>query len=161
MAKNTFTSWQHLPPMGQQTGGPPGTASNTFPINNAPEPWYRDRLDALRAGRVPEAEYPDGYLGATRTRREDRTVAHGGNNTGGTSKSYARGIHVGSRVQPDAYFWTKDVSMQVGLELQAQGQKFAPRGEIDMLLTNDGKPGPVRGSASLRMANRAPQARSA
>lgn len=161
--KHAFTEWQYLPPMGQQTGGAPGNASNTFPINNAPEPWYRSRLDAVRSGRVPEAEYPSGYLGTTRTRREDRTVAHGGNNTGGTEKSYARGVHVGSRVPPDAYFWPEDVYPSLGLELQAKGRRFAPSGELDALLVNGGKPGPVRGSASLqrRAQARVPRARSA
>lgn len=149
--KNTFTEWQHLPQMGQQNGGAPGAASNNFPINNAPEPWFRDRLDALRSSRIPSAEYPDGYLGTVRTRREDRVVAHGGEaHTGETKKSYQRGIHVGARVSPEAYFWSPEMHPQLGLQLQAQGKKFAPQGEAETHLTNDGKAGPVRGSQGLQ-----------
>ena len=153
MAKNTFTQWA-------THDATHGHASNSFPLNNAPEPWFRDRLDAIRSAKIPSAEYPDGYLGTTRTRREDRLVQHGGNNTGGTEKSYLRGVHVGSRVQPDAYFWSDAVSNTMGIELQAQGKKFAPQGEAVQHLINDGKPGPVRGSASLRSLNRSPRARS-
>ena len=153
MAKNTFTQWQ-------TSDATHGHASRAFPLTQAPEPWFRDRLDATRSGRLPEADYPSGYLGTTRTRREDRLRQGGGNNTGGTEKSYARGIHVGSRVQPDAYFWSDAVSNTMGIELQAQGKKFAPKGEAIQHLVNDGKPAPVPGSASLRAHHRSPRARS-
>jgi hypothetical protein len=158
MAKNTFTSWQQLTPMGVQTGGVPGNASNTFPINSGPEPWFRDRLDAVRSGRLPSAGYPDGYLGTVRTRREDRLVQHGG--TRQTQRSYERGIHVGARVSPDAYFWTNEVNPQLGLRLQAAGAKFAPQGEALTHLVNGGKPGPVRGTGSLDDPRLRPRARS-
>ena len=151
MATNSFTEWMHLPPMGVQTGGAPGSASNTFPINNAPEPWFRDRLDAARSARIPSAEYPSGYLGTTRTRREDRLVQGGGSaHSGETKKSYERGIHVGARVSPEAYFWNEELHPALGLELQARGQKFAPQGEAATHLVNDGKAGPPRGSNSLQ-----------
>lgn len=145
MPANTFTSWQHLPPMGIQTGGVPGSARNTFPIDSGPEPWFRDRLDAARSARIPSAEYPDGYLGNVDRKREGRVAHSGTPNT----RSYHRGIHVGARVRPDAYFWDDTVSPQMGLELQARGKKFAPTGELATHLVNDGKPGPVQGSQSL------------
>lgn len=159
MAKNSFSPWQNLTPMGIQTGGAPGNASSTFPINNAPEPWFRDRLDALRSARIPTSEYPDGYLGTVRTRREDRLVQHGG--TRQTQRSYERGIHVGARVSPEAYFWTTEVNPHLGLEHQAIGKKFAPQGELLTHLVNGGKPGPVRGSGSLLAERTHPRARSA
>lgn len=159
MAKNSFSQWQHLTPMGVQTGGAPGSASQTFPINNAPEPWFRDRLDALRSARIPTAEYPDGYLGTVRTRREGRLAAHGGYRQ--TKRSYERGIHVGARVSPESYFWTDAVNPTIGLELEARGQKFAPQGEVLTHLVNGGKPGPVRGSQSLDNPRLRPRARSA
>lgn len=159
MAKNSFSPWQNLTPMGIQTGGAPGNASSTFPINNAPEPWFRDRLDALRSARIPTAEYPDGYLGTVRTRREGRLVQHGGHQQ--TKRSYERGIHVGARVQPEAYFWTDEVNPYLGLEHQAVGSKFAPQGEVETHLMNGGKPGPVRGSGSLLSERTHPRARSA
>jgi len=166
MAKNTFTSWMANTPMGQQTGGVPGHASNTFPINNGPEPWFRDRLDALRSGRIatPSAQYPDGYLQTVRTRREDRLIAHGGgvSHSGETKKSYERGIHVGARVSPNAYFWNDDMYPQLGLDLQAEGSKFAPQGEALTHLGNDGKPGPARTAEEVaaREATRYPRYRS-
>ena len=153
MAQNSFTEWYQ--------GGGPGMASNTFPINHAPEPWFRDRLDALRSARIPSADYPDGYLETVRTRRQDRLVAHGGGqaHSSETQRSYERGVHVGARVSPQAYFWTEELNPTLGLELQARGQKFAPQGEMIAILTNDGKPGPVRGSQSL--TKYPPRARSA
>lgn len=147
MAKNSFTQWQYLDPLGVQTGGAPGNASKTFPINNAPEPWFRDRQDAVRSARIPSAEYPDGYLATVRTRRQDRLVQHGGMRQ--NKRGYERGIHAGSRVPVESYFWTDAVHPSMGLELQAKGQKFAPQGEIMTHLVNDGKPGPVRGANSM------------
>ena len=138
-----------------------GHASRAHPLNALPEPWYRDRLDEARAGRrTPEAQFPDGYLGTSRGRREDRLAHQGGHNTGGTQKSYARGVHVGSRIPQDAYFWTDEVSLQKGLELQARGRKFAPTGDVTPYLANDGKPAPGK-EARLRAGAREPRARSA
>jgi hypothetical protein len=39
-------------------------------------PVARDTMDSLRigVGRVPSAEYPDGYLGTIRSRRDDRLL---------------------------------------------------------------------------------------
>ena len=149
----TSTQWQ-----GQQAGGVVGAASNTFPINNGPEPWFRDRLDAARSGRLATAEYPDGYLSTVRTRRQDRIAAHGGSRQ--TQRSYERGIHVGARVDPESYMWTDVIHPQMGLELQSRGMKFAPQGEFHTHLVNDGKPGPVRGSQSLDHPRLRPRARS-
>lgn len=157
MAANSFTEWQALTPLGQQTGGVPGSASNTFPMHAGPEPWFRDKLDAARSGRIPSAEYPDGYLSTVRTRRQDRLVQHGGERQ--TQKSYERGVHVGARVSPESYFWTNEVNPKMGLELQAAGMKFAPQGEAHTHLINGGKPGP-RGSQSLDDERLRPRARS-
>jgi hypothetical protein len=133
-----FTEWQQTTPFGVLNGGVPGNASNTFPLNDSAQPWFRDRLDALRSGRIPTAEYPDGYLGTLNTRRGDRLQSSGGENR----RSYERGVHVGSRVPPSAYFWPDDFNPALGLSLQAQGKKFAPSGDVTDRLTNDGKPGP-------------------
>lgn len=146
---SAFTQWGG-------TGGP-GMAGNTFPMHGVPEPWFKDRLDALRSARTPEAQYPDGYLGTVRTRRQDRVAAHGGQST--PSRSYERGVHVGSRVSPNAYFWNDDIHPQLGLQLQARGKKFAPSGEVIPQLTNSGKPvGPATDAA--REASWTPRARS-
>ena len=150
----TFQQWQYLDPMSQQTGGVPGASAKTFPIRgNGPEPWFRDHLDALRSARVPTAQYPDGYLGTTINRRREDRLSNGGplvaERPYATMRNYQRGIHVGSRVLPQAYFWDEDVHPMAGLEHQAAGKRWAPQGELITYLANDGKPGPVRGSQSL------------
>ena len=146
---NAFTEWYQ--------GGGPGLASSLYPTSGGGQPWFKDRMDALRSARIPSADYPDGYLDSVRTRRQDRLVAHGG--TSATSRSYERGVHVGSRVSPHAYFWTEELHPQLGLELEARGQKFAPTGEVIPHLTNSGKPvGPA--AEAVRMAAWVPRPRS-
>lgn len=145
-----FSEWQYLDPMAQQTGGVPGAASKTYPIRgNGPEPWFRDHLDATRSARIPTAEYPDGYVGTTNTRRESR-IQSGGQRPYQTMRNYQRGIHVGARVLPSAYFWTDEVDPMAGLRAQSEGKKWTQQGEYITHLTNDGKAGPVRGSISMR-----------
>lgn len=148
-----FTEWH-------QGGHPAGMASNTYPIHGGAQPWFKDRLDALRSARTPEADYPDGYLGTVRTRRQDRLAAHGGQaSPSETRRSYERGVHVGSRVAPSAYFWPEHIHPQLGLHLQAEGKKFAPTGELIPQLTNSGKPvGPA--ADATRQAAWTPRARS-
>lgn len=153
MASNSFSEWGG-------TGGT-GMASNTFPMHAGPEPWFKDRLDALRSARIPSADYPDGYLETVRTRRQDRLVAHGGGQASPSEarRSYERGVHVGSRVSPHAYFWSEELHPQLGLQLQARGQKFAPQGELIPQLTNSGKPVGTEPDA-VRQAAWVPRARS-
>lgn len=145
-----FTQWMNLTPMGQQNGGSVGAASQTYPLHGVPEPFFRDRGDALRAGRIPSAEYPDGYLGTIRSRRQDRLVQHAGQRSHQNRRNYERGIHVGARVDPQNYFWTEDFNPQSGLEAQAAGVRFAPRGPQQEVLhlANGGKP-VVRGAQSI------------
>ncbi len=142
--------WSHRDGAGQTPGGQTGSASKTFPIRgNGPEPWFRDRLDALRSARIPTAMYPDGYLGTVNSRREDRLRAAGGG-TRQNVRNYQRGIHVGARVEPQQYMWTEEVHPQAGLEAQAKGERWTAEGGPDnTYLTNDGKSMP-RGSMSLR-----------
>lgn len=143
-----FTQWMYNDPLQSQTGGAPGSGPKTYPIRgNGPEPWFRDRLDALRSARIPTAAYPDGYAGTVRSRREDRLTSSSGRMT---QRNYQRGIHVGARVDPDSYWWTDDVHPMAGLEAQAKGERFTQKGEYSTHLINDGKAGPVRGSMSLQ-----------
>lgn len=145
-ANPAFSQWMYLDPWGQQTGGTPGSASKTYPLLGVPEPWFRDRVDALRAARIPSAEYPDGYLATVRTRRQDRLQAHRGRVN---QRNYQRGIHVGARVDPQSYFWTPEFNDKVGLENQAlTGQRWAPLGDPETHLVNSGK-GVPRGGRSL------------
>lgn len=146
MVQSAFTQWQHFDPT---NSGVPGGGSKVFPLSKSgPEPWYRDDMDKARsAARTPDAEYPSGYLGTTRSRREDRLKSGGGNRR--TKHHYQRGVHRGSRAEPDAYFWDNDLHPMAGLEAQAQGRKWAPTGgPVNTHLTNDGKNMP-RGAQSL------------
>lgn len=91
-----------------------------------PEPFFRDDMDFQRAmyRRVPSAEYPDGYLGTMRFRRDDRLMA----NIQGrlNQRQYQRGVHKGERIDPGDYFWQPDFNPRSGLEREAQGLRWAP-----------------------------------
>lgn len=115
-------------------------------------PVARGDLDAIRigTGRVPSAEYPDGYLGTIRSRRDDRLLDS--LKTRVNQKAYQRGVHKGERIEPNAYYWGMDFNDQTGLQRQmkakydaAAGVYRIPRQAPDIRLTpaphlvNDGK----------------------
>ena len=113
-------------------------------------PVARGDLDAIRigTGRVPSAEYPDGYLGTIRSRRDDRLLDSIKSKVG--QKQYQRGVHKGERIEASAYFWSMDFNAQSGIQRQMKakfdGQVFlADRYSTDPLmvpaphLVNDGK----------------------
>jgi hypothetical protein len=81
-------------------------------------PVARSDLDGIRigTGRVPSAEYPDGYLGTIRSRRDDRILDSIKNRV--NQKSYQRGVHKGERIEPNAYFWSPEFGAQDGLRRQ-------------------------------------------
>lgn len=85
-------------------------------------PVARGELDAIRigTGRVPTAEYPDGYLGTLRSRRDDRLLDSIKNRVG--QKSYQRGVHKGERIEPSAYFWSPDFNSDMGIKRQMKAQ---------------------------------------
>lgn len=103
----------------------------------------RDVLDARRmmdTGRIPSAEYPDGYLGTlgSETRRQDRLLNNIGNRN--TQRSYQRGVHKGERIDPADYYWPDQFHPMTGLEYQARGQRWTAQGSmIGSKLVNDGK----------------------
>jgi hypothetical protein len=82
----------------------------------------RSDLDAIRigTGRVPSAEYPDGYLGTIRSRRDDRLLDSIKSRVG--QKQYQRGVHKGERIEPNAYFWSPDFSDQTGIRRQQKAK---------------------------------------
>jgi hypothetical protein len=117
-------------------------------------PIARSELDSIRigSGRVPSAEYPDGYLGTIRSRRDDRLLDSIKNRV--NQKSYQRGVHKGERIDASAYFWSPSFGDQTGIRRQEKAQyvningvmqfmipRAAPR--IDLMpaphLVNDGK----------------------
>lgn len=131
--QQTFTHW----------GGsydPNGGATTSASLG--PAPVFRTGKDAQLAafGAGPDTQYPDGYLGTmSSNRRQDKLVnAVKRNNT----RPYTRGVHKGERVNPGDYIWPDEFNPMTGLQLQAQGKKFAPPGAEPVRLTNDGKAGP-------------------
>jgi hypothetical protein len=85
-------------------------------------PVARGELDAIRigTGRVPSAEYPDGYLGTIRSRRDDRLLDSVKSRV--NQKSYQRGVHKGERIEPSQYFWSPSFNDQMGIERQAKAK---------------------------------------
>jgi hypothetical protein len=112
--------------------------------NAGPEPLIRDSLEASRLAwrKLPEAEYPDGYLStATTTRRADKIS----NAIWRNQKSYNRGIHKGSRVDMSDYLWPEEFGLESGVVNQATtGLRYSSPayGVEPVQLTNDGRPGP-------------------
>jgi hypothetical protein len=110
---------------------------------------FRGPLDAARAaaGRIPQAEYPDGYLGNIIDRRQDRLLQSVSNRL--SEQSYQRGVHKGSRISPKNYFWPQgEVQPDAGLERQAMGvrvgnviltPKSAPIGNPVEMLAHQGR----------------------
>lgn len=108
--------------------------------------WSRSELDGRRMGvaQTPEAIYPDGYLGTIRSRRDDRLLR--AVQTSVNQRSYDRGVHVGTRVDPSDYFWPEQLQPDRGLTAEARGQRPQLIGHlVQATLVNDGKaPGQQR-----------------
>ena len=110
-------------------GGFPGTlAGSNFGsggnVTASGAVQFRSSLDAARAahGRIPQAEYPDGYLGNIINRRGDRLLESVSNRL--TEQSYQRGVHKGSRISPKSYFWpTGQIQPEAGLEREALSRR--------------------------------------
>lgn len=133
-------------------------------------PVARGELDYLRmgVGREPSAEYPDGYLGTIRSRRDDRGRANGtSERVLGSIKvrlnqrGYQRGVHKGERIDPQDYFLPRDMGADRGIRRQMQAAarqmptpRFAPAFALAPAphLVNDGKAGPsVKSDAPYEM----------
>lgn len=66
---------------------------------------YRSPLDAQRAAKatLPQAEYPDGYLGTIIDRQKDKLLNEVQNRL--TERSYQRGVHKGEKIARTDYYW--------------------------------------------------------
>ena len=93
-------------------------------------PVARDTLDSLRigVGRVPSAEYPDGYLGTIRSRRDDRLLDSIKNRV--NQKAYQRGVHKGERIEPSMYYWPEQVNPMMGIERQMKATQVNINGGV-------------------------------
>lgn len=102
---------------------------------------YYSVLDMRRAaqgpGRVPYAEYPDGYLGNSNSRQQDKLL----NTMQGrlTERSYQRGVHKGDRIDPQDYHWNDAIDPQAGIRAEARGLKWTALGETPKQLVHYGK----------------------
>lgn len=120
-------------------------------------PVARSEMDYLRlgVGREPSAEYPDGYLGTIRTRRDDRGRPNSTSEqvldrlkVRQTQRGYQRGVHRGERIDPSDYYLPREMSAERGIQRQIsaarKGQpvpRFAPAFALAPAphLPNDGK----------------------
>lgn len=125
-------------------------------------PVARGELDFLRlgVGRVPSAEYPDGYLGTIRTRRDDRGRPSSTSDTVLNSmkvrlgqRGYQRGVHRGERIDQQDYFYPSALAPDRGIKRQMrsvqdgntwQSKRYVEQQQLVPAphLPNDGKAGP-------------------
>jgi hypothetical protein len=93
-------------------------------------PVARDTMDSLRigVGRIPSAEYPDGYLGTIRSRRDDRLLDSIKNRV--NQKAYQRGVHKGERIEPSMYYWPEQVHPMMGIERQMKARQVNINGAV-------------------------------
>lgn len=98
-------------------------------------------LDGARLGigRTPQAEYPDGYLGTIRSRRDDRLLDS--TKARVNQKSYQRGVHKGERIDQSDYFWPLELQPDRALKNQRRGLRtsFVEALTEPPHLVNDGK----------------------
>jgi hypothetical protein len=138
-------------------------------------PVARGELDNLRmgVGRQPSAEYPDGYLGTIRSRRDDRGRPNSTSENVLDSlkvrigqRSYQRGVHKGERVDMQSYYYPEGLDNMAGIRRQikaaeknAQAKRHAPVSKLVPAphLPNDGKAGPTVKSDSPMQINQARQ----
>jgi len=148
-------------------------AGGFYGYNNqggAGTPVARGELDAIRigTGRVPSAEYPDGYLGTIRSRRDDRLLDSIKNRV--NQKAYQRGVHKGERIEPSSYYWSMGFNDQQGINRQAKAKYtdvngvmvwMTPKSAPDITLVpaphlvNDGKANTVANSPTPLNVQRA------
>jgi hypothetical protein len=95
-------------------------------------PVARSELDFLRlgVGRAPQAEYPDGYLGTIRSRRDDRGRPSSTSDTVLNSlkvrvgqRSYQRGVHKGERIDSAGYYYPEGLENTRGIARQMKSAK--------------------------------------
>lgn len=119
-----MSDWQYLAPHGAPQPGSPVTGGGGRTLAG-----YRDILDAKRSAataRTPDAEYPSGYLGTIKSRREDRLL--GAVQTRLTSRQYQRGVHKGEKIDSGDYFWPDEFNPMSGLAAEAVGAKWTAVG---------------------------------
>ena len=138
----THANWSALGAGGLYGGNTMGSGSAM--------PVARSELEASRmgTGRVPQAEYPDGYLGSIRSRRDNQLLDSTKNRV--NQRSYQRGVHKGERIDPSDYCYPLELQPDRGLRRQMRGRATSngmvvPRASLNTEfdpaphLVNDGK----------------------
>jgi len=84
------------------------------------------RLDKIRmgAGQLPDAQYPDGYLGNYRSKQEGKLQQRM------NDRSYQRGVHKFVKMTPDEYRWPSDFNPDAGIVNQARTAQAMGDGTI-------------------------------
>lgn len=144
---------QNVPHQDWQSLGASGLWGTYTAGGNAPV--ARNRMDQTRMGigRVPSAEYPDGYLGNVSSRRGDRILDSVKARI--TQKNYQRGVHKGERIDPGDYLWPDSQRPERGIQNEAKGMKTSPVATLASVkqIVNDGKTGsPI--AATLEISER-------
>lgn len=107
IASNWWVNTQPGPafPGGTTVGG----GGSIHSTNTAGVVQYRSPLDAARAarGQLPQAEYPDGYLGTIVDRRQDKLLEAVQEKL--TERSYQRGVHKGEKISRTDYLWPTEI----------------------------------------------------
>jgi hypothetical protein len=108
---NSHNNWQYLGASGY-IGAYTTTGGGGTPV------VPRSGMDFARmgVGRAPQAEYPDGYLGTIRSRRDDKGKPYAMSDTVLDSlknrqnqRAYQRGVHKGERIDPGSYMWPENL----------------------------------------------------
>lgn len=146
-----MTSWGNLSANQNWNSLGAGGFFGSFAVGGGGVPSARSDLDQIRMGigRVPSAEYPDGFLGTTRSRRDDKGKPYGTSEvvldsmrTRLNQKAYQRGVHKGERIDPGDYVWSSDWGNETGIKNQMRGRRTTlTQGttSLPVKLINDGK----------------------
>jgi len=117
---DSHQNWQYLGASGY-VGAYTTTGGGGTPVTP------RSEMDFLRlgVGRAPQAEYPDGYLGSIRSRRDDKGKPYAVSDTVLDSlknrqnqRAYQRGVHRGERIDPAQYMWPANLEPDRRLHLK-------------------------------------------
>lgn len=123
-----YSTFSYNTPLQQ---GHPGSEVRSGGGGGYPVIGARSALDMRRmmlSGQIPDAQYPDGYLGATSGRHQDKLLQSYGASAR-YDRPYDRGVHKGDRVDRGDYEWPGWLTPMSGIERQARTQRrWAPRG---------------------------------
>lgn len=124
-----------------QANGAAGFYGGNIVGQGTGQPSALSELDAQRMGigRAPSADWPDGYLGSFRTRRDDKMLQ--GVQARVNQRSYQRGVHKGERIDHSDYYWPLQLQPDRALRNERKGLRtsFVEALTPAPHLVNDGK----------------------